>query len=45
MTGYKKGIAISQITEILLDGRLYEEDEIRKALKAIPKQIKKKGKK
>jgi len=41
MTGYKKGKAVSQVTEILMDGRLYEEAEIREALKAIPKPTKK----
>lgn len=43
MTGYKNGRPVTQITEILLDGRMYEEPEIREALKAIPP--KKKGKK
>lgn len=43
MTGYKKGKATGQVTEILLDGRLYDEQEIRAALKAVPP--KKKGKK
>jgi hypothetical protein len=45
MTGYKKGRPVTQITEILLDERMYQEDEIRKALKAIPKPTKKRGKK
>lgn len=43
MTAYKKSKAIGQVTAILFDGRLYEEEEIKTALKAIPK--KKKGKK
>ncbi len=45
MTGYLRKSPVSQITEILHDGRLYEAEEIKKALKAIPKQTKKKGKK
>jgi len=44
MTGYKNNNPVSQITEILLDGRLYTEEEIRTALKAIPKPTKTKGK-
>ena len=36
MTGYKKGKVIGQVTEILMDQRLYTEVEIRAALKAIP---------
>ncbi len=45
MTGYKNKKPVSQVTEILLDGIMYQEDEIRKALKAIPKTTKKKAKK
>jgi len=44
MTGFKNGRATGQITEILHDGRLYTEEEIRTALKAIPKPTKTKGK-
>lgn len=33
MTGYKNGKAVTQVTEILFDMRMYKEDEIRAALK------------
>ena len=43
MTAYLKGKARGQVTEILMNGRLYEEAEIREALKKVP--VKKKGEK
>ena len=41
MTAYLKGRAVSQVTEILMNGRLYEETEIREALKKVPVKKKK----
>ena len=44
MIAYKKGKAIGQVTEILMEQRLYTSDEIREALKKVPAKSKKKGK-
>jgi len=43
MTAYKNGKAIGQVTEILLEQRIYTEEEIRAALSSLPEK-KKKGK-
>ena len=44
MIGYKKGRPIGQITEILMEQRIFTEEEIRNALKKVPEKKKKKGK-
>ena len=35
MTAFKNGKAIGQVTEILIDSKLYQEEEIKKALKKL----------
>lgn len=44
MTAYKKGKAIGQVTEILMNGRFFTEEQIRTALSKVPVEKKKRGK-
>lgn len=40
MTGYLKGKAVSQVDELLIDGKRYSEAEIKELLKKIDKEKK-----
>jgi len=42
MIAYKNGKAIGQVTEILMEQRIYDQEEIRLALKQVPPKTKRK---